>query len=266
MFTHIGVFTYTDLPLGRVGSATGLGSQFWGATAHCSCLLLEVGSWRGLCEGSFHCIPFYSARFIDILVHLVLTCSLLCNAVPYDANWTCACCSSVLHFRHTHTRMHAYSRCSLGWTPRAYLFVSLAVKPTQVNFPHRCNSDYYQINTDSSRPRALVCLVPDGCHALCLKICLSLRTSTVYSRPLLGVLFQVVHPFHSPGTFSYLLCSALVAGTSLISARPQNNVTRKRQRDSDRLSIPLHTAGHLHAPNFFGGYQNRQSQTRETLL
>ena len=104
--------------------------------------------------------------------------------------------------------------------------------------------------------RALVCLVPDGCHALCLKICLSLRTSTVYSRPLLGVLFQVVHPFHSPGTFSYLLCSALVAGTSLISARPQNNVTRKRQRDSDRLSIPLHTAGHLHAPNFFGGYQN----------
>ena len=109
VFTHIGVFTYTDLPLGRVGSATGLGSQFWGATAHCSCLLLEVGSWRGLCEGSFHCIPFYFARFIDILVHLVLTCSLLCNAVPYDANWTCACCSSVLHFRHTHTRMHAYS-------------------------------------------------------------------------------------------------------------------------------------------------------------
>ena len=149
-------------------------------------------------------------------------------------------------------RTYAHTRACLtdaawGERPRLISLSHFLSSLRRSIFQRHFSGKYYQFSTDSSRPRALVCLVPDGFLALCLKICISLRTSTAYSRPLLGVLFQVVHLYHSPETFSYLLCSALVAGY-YFSAQPQYTVTRQQQQISNRPPIRLHIAGHLHPP------------------
>ena len=70
----------------------------------------------------------------------------------------------------------------------------------------------------------------------------------------MGVLFQVIHLSHSSGSFNYMLCSALVAGSGCYSAQPQHFVSSQRQQVSDRLSIPLHTT--LASTVIFGEYQN----------